>query len=366
MSSLFVAAFALLSIQSHASLLPERPTRLLAREASSECGSYVVSGEDTHFENYAFTDFRGLSNYSINAPPSITAEEDQGDQNLTSAYFDQPPFSDHWDIRRGIRNAESDVPMIYSAQNAYISQDPDSHGSLSYLTLRTTRLEEFQSVVQLVSRPENLLHGSMRIRMKILPDAKDGGLVARGAVAGFFTYEADTQESDIEILTKDPLNIVKLSTQPASPSTPRADARVTIPNGKDWTEWVEYRLDWFDGRNTWYLDDQMMLNTTDSVPTEASQLMLNLWSNGQSFSGPMRVGREVYIAVQWIEMAYNVSSPSQSSNQTDGQMRCSVDSVTTKGTPEVVQSSSATTRAVSTALNMSSTVVLVLIAWSFI
>lgn len=110
----------------------------------------------------------------------------------------------------------------------------------------------------------------------------------------------------------------------------------------------------------------MMLNTTDSVPTEASQLMLNLWSNGQSFSGPMRVGREVYIAVQWIEMAYNVSSPSQSSNQTDGQMRCSVDSVTTKGTPEVVQSSSATTRAVSTALNMSSTVVLVLIAWSFI
>ncbi|KEF58761.1 uncharacterized protein A1O9_03604 [Exophiala aquamarina CBS 119918] len=363
MSPFFLVVSTLLYIQSYASQICERRTRLLARASSSECDLYVVSGQDNLFENYAFSDFRNLSNYSINWPSSITAEEDQGGENITSAYFAHPPFSDHWEIRRGIRNAESDVPMIYSAQNVYISQDPSSDGSQTYLTLRTTRLQDFQSVVQLVSRPDNLLHASMRTRMKIISDGKDGDNVAGGAVVGFFTYESDTQESDIEVLTKHPSDIVELSTQPASSTTPGADASVTIPNGKDWTEWVEYRMDWFAGRNIWYLDEEMMLNSTDSVPTEPSQLMLNLWSNGQSFSGRMRPGREVYVAVQWIEIAYNVSNQGQSLNQTDGLTQCLVDSVETKGIPEVIQNSSVTQSAVSTALKMFGTIVLVLIAW---
>ena len=353
MWSFLVTASTLLYVQSHASQLPE------------SCGQYVVSGQDNPFNNYSFSDFRGLSNFSINAPPSIAAGEPQGEENITSAYFAQPPFSDHWEIRRGIRNAESEVPMVYSAQNVYISRDPDSNSSETYLTLRTTRLQDFQSVVQLVSQLSDLLHGSMRIRMKILPDGKDGDNVARGAVVGFFTYASDTQESDIEVLTKDPDNIVQLTTQPASPDTPGEGADVKIPNGKQWTDWVEYRLDWFAGRNIWYLDDQMMLSTDKSVPTEPSPLMLNLWSNGQSFSGRMSLDREVYVAVQWIEMVYNVSSQSQSVTQADGLVQCSVDVVQTKGIPEVIQKSGAIRHASGKVLDMSTTIttVLVLITW---
>ncbi|KAL6242533.1 hypothetical protein RBB50_010673 [Rhinocladiella similis] len=362
MFSFLVAVFTLLYIQSQASQIPERRSHIFPRASPSKCDLYVVSGQDTKFENYAFTDFRSLSNYSINQPPSITAEENLGEENVTSPYFAQPPFSDQWEIRRGIRNAESDVPMIYSARNAYISKDSGSGGSQTYLTLRTTRLQDFQSVVQLVNNP-NILHASMRTRMKILPDGKDGHNVARGAVVGFFTYEADTQESDIEVLTKDPLDKVQLSTQPASKTTPGAGANVKIPNGKKWTDWVDYRLDWFAGKNIWYLDGQNMFNTTDSVPTEPSHLMFNLWSNGQSFSGKMRVGREVYVAVQWIEIAYNLNGQAQSSNQTNGLTQCSVDSVDSKGVPKVIQTSSAKRSAVSRVLNVFNSMVFVLIVW---
>ncbi|KIW12670.1 hypothetical protein PV08_09948 [Exophiala spinifera] len=365
MVSLSVALIALLSLQSRASQLPERRSPLFPRASSpssSKCDLYVVSGQDTtKFEHYTFSDFRALSNYSINEPPSVTAEEDQGQENITSPYFAQPPFSDQWEIRRGIRNAESTVPMIYSASNVYITKDPGSGGSETYLTLRTTRLQDFQSVVQLVSVPD-LLHASMRTRMKILPDGKDGKNVARGAVVGFFTYESDTQESDIEILTRDPLDTVQLTNQPASSTTPGASFDSTIPHGKHWTDWTEYRIDWFPGRTLWYLDGKMVFNTTDSVPTDPSNLMFNLWSNGQSFSGTMRVGREVYVAVQWIEMAYNLNGQGQSSNQTDGKTQCSVDSVHTKGVPEVIKSSSAKHRAVSRLLDTINSVLFVLIA----
>ncbi|KIW37704.1 uncharacterized protein PV06_10336 [Exophiala oligosperma] len=361
MLSFFVVVFTLLHIQSHASRLPERRSHLYPRAPSSNCDVYVVSGQDTKFENYAFTDFRSLSNYSISEPPSVTDADNQGEENITSPYFAQPPFSDQWTIRRGIRNAESDVPMIYSASNAYISKDP-SDSSQTYLTLRTTRVQDFQSVVQLVSNPK-LLHASMRTRMKILPDGKDRDGVAKGAVVGFFTYEADTQETDIEILTQDPSTTVELSTQPASSDTPGADASVKIPNGKKWTDWVDYRLDWFAGKNVWYMDGEMMYNTTKSVPTVPSNLMFNLWSNGQSFSGKMRVGREVYVAVQWIEIAYNLDGQGQSSNGTSGQTQCSVDSGKTKGSPEVIKNSSAKRSAVSRVLKIANSIVFALIAW---
>lgn len=226
--------------------------------------------------------------------------------------------------------------MTYSARNAYIVRDNSSDGAQTYLGLRTTRLQEFQSMVQFESQWDNILHGSMRIRMKVLTEADDS--VARGAVFGWFTYASDTQESDIEILTRDPRNMVDLTNQPASSSTPGAKSSSSLPNGKNWTEWTDYRLDWFPGVSVWYFDEHMIFRSTNSVPTDPSQMMVNLWSNGGSFSGTVRVGREVHVAIQWMEMVFNVSASNGAVDQSKPQTNtlCTVDSVATKGVPEEI------------------------------
>lgn len=360
MLGLTVVALAFIHLRTEASPVPDSPASLASRSDSSDCDLYIVSGHDTDpFENHRFWDFRDLGNYVTSSPPSITPDQDEGTENLTSEYFSQAAFSDAWEIRTGIRNPESEVPMIYSAQNAYLSRDPDWGGTQTYLTLRTRRLQDFQSVVQLASRDENVLYASIRARMKVMPDDRDSGNVANGAVLGLFTYASDTQESDIEILTRDPANMVSLTNQPASSTIEGATGKFQIPGGKNWTDWVDYRLDWLEGRSFWYMDDELVFQTTNSTPTEPSQLMLNLWSNGQTFSGRMRVNREVYVAVQWIETVYNLGNVS---SETDGQTRCSVDSVAIKGVPEVViQSSGGSPLAASTVARALSIAVLSLI-----
>ncbi len=299
------------------------------RADSTECGLYLVSGQSTSpFQHYRFWDFRSLSNYTTQEPPQITAGEDHGDEDVTSAYFSSSPFRDAWQIKQGIKNPDSRVPMVYSARNVYLSPDESTGGGDTHLTFRTTRLEEFQSIAEMRST-DDVLHCSMRIRLKVLAD--DNNEVHQGAVVGYFTYESDTQESDIEILTRRPDTDVQLTNQPASSTALAARKNVTLPNGKTWTEWTDYRLDWFSDRTVWYIDGNQSFQSNNSVPYQPSAVILNLWSNGGTFSGTMRVGAEVRIAVQWIEMVYNTSN-----SQSNGSIAtlCNVDGVATKGQPE--------------------------------
>ncbi|KIV77449.1 hypothetical protein PV11_09243 [Exophiala sideris] len=313
-------------------------SHLNPRAESTDCSLYQVSGQSaTPFENYRFLDFRSLSNYTTSEPAQITSRQDSGDQAVTSPYFNSSAFEDVFQILSGVKNPDSHPPMVYSAQNAYISAAGSADGSDTYMTFRTSRNQDFQSIAQMRSI-ENVLHASMRICMKVLEDSND--TVAAGAVVGFFTYESDTQETDIEILTRRSHHQFQATNQPVSSTAPPGTANVSLPTGKNWTDWAEYRVDWLKGQTIWYINDQVGYQTTNSVPTEASALTLNLWSNGGSFSGNMSVGAQVRIAVQYIEMVYNTTD-SQTSGGSGTQ--CSVDGVKTKGEPQVVQTSGTVT-----------------------
>jgi hypothetical protein len=43
------------------------------------------------------------------------------------------------------------------------------------------------------------------------------------------------------------------------------------------------------------------------VPNKPSMVILNLWSNGGLWSGNMTVGSSVFMGIEWIELAYNIS-----------------------------------------------------------
>ena len=83
----------------------------------------------------------------------------------------------------------------------------------TYLALRTVRLEDFQSSAEVENEQKNLMHASLRVKARVVGD--------KGAVAGFFTFYNDNNESDIEILTDDPVDMIRCVLHPSDPPPSR-------------------------------------------------------------------------------------------------------------------------------------------------
>ncbi|KAH8648419.1 concanavalin A-like lectin/glucanase domain-containing protein [Xylariales sp. PMI_506] len=366
----------------------------LSKDNSDSCQCYLVQGPDPgYFLYHRFWDFRNISSDGSNdftvAPPHITDQEDNGGQLATSLYLNSTTWDQDWSFLDGVSTSSSDspVPNVYSMQNVYISRNTTAGGAGStFLTLRATRADDFMSSSQITSQQQNLLHASIRGRMRVIPNGLGNdsapSVGARlldnpatgsnanhpvdvGAVVGFFTYASDTQESDIEILTRDGADQIHYSNQPdydaaADEPVPGASTQLGLPDGLSSTDWMEHRLDWFDGVVRWWVNGQLVLNKTVNAPTQPSGLILNVWGNGGEWSGNMTVGGEVTLGVEWLEMAFNVSGPvgggsgsshhttwtahdgllfSRSSGDAVCKVGCAIDGVQQVGFPEVAYDS---------------------------
>lgn len=186
-----------------------------------------------------------------------------------------------------------------------LESDRESQGGPSYITLRTVRLPDFQSTSEVESSQKNILYASLRFHARVVGSP--------GATAGMFTFFDDHNESDIEVLTHDPSTNVRYSNQPDvgrdGNTIPDASQDVTLPNGFQWTDWNDHRLDWTPGQSAWYINDIIIANSTYNVPTKPSDLILNMWSDGGVWSGSMKVDGKAYLQIQWIEMVFNTSGP---------------------------------------------------------
>ncbi|KAK5085434.1 hypothetical protein LTR05_004719 [Lithohypha guttulata] len=324
-----------------------------SHDNSAGCDCYMVSGPDPgYFQYYRFWDFRavpndGNNNYTI-APPPVISSENVGNQSITSAFLNTDSFNADWSIQNGVEDSTANVPTVNSASNVYISRNTSDPNRMTYLNLRAYRLPEFASIAEIDSNQENILHSSIRARMRVLPNLNPlipgnnaSHPVAPGACLGLFTYRSDTQESDIEILTQDPTNHVRYSNQPDfDPSTgntvPGASSDVIMPNNTFWTEWHDHRIDWYDGISRWYVDGVLAVEKALNVPTMPSALVLNLWSDGGEWTGNMSVGANVTVGVQWIESTFNVSGANPTKRaEKKCNLGCRVDDVSNAGHPQV-------------------------------
>lgn len=196
------------------------------------------------------------------------------------------------------------------------------------MTLRTERLEKFQSVAEIESKINTIRHASVRVRMRVAGDS--------GAVAGVFLYESDNNESDLEVLTKDKPELFRATNQPALDSrgqvikdatsiihiplpdsvppvtggtsaslSPNATAVITKNGTRG--DWNNYRMDWLPTSTEWIVNGQLVETKTYGVPKLHSHLAINLWSNGGSWSGEMDIGSLAYMDLEWIEMVYNIT-----------------------------------------------------------
>jgi len=171
------------------------------------------------------------------------------------------------------------------------------NGSLgsTWLTLRTTRLDNFSSVAEIDSVADTILHGSFRVYTRVRGSA--------GACAGFSIYSDDDNEADIEILTDDVVDLAH-----ATDHGTGAEASSNVTFDGSWQSWNLWRLDWQSGLDSTFWNGQLLKSQRVEVPTQPVIWFANLWSNGGEWSGNMSVGESAYTDIQYIQMAYNTSS----------------------------------------------------------
>ncbi|KAF2267091.1 concanavalin A-like lectin/glucanase [Lojkania enalia] len=323
---------------------------------SQNCSCYVLnSGEDSstpeYFSFYRFWDFRTLANGPreyITAPPLVNDTQDAGEEDVWDAHvLNSDAWNVDWSIQNWSKKATEEFPtrMVNSPANIYIQQNDDDSDPFTYLTLRTSRLEDFQSAGEIENLQKNLMHVSMRMKARVVG--------AKGAVAGFFTFFDDTNESDIEILTDDDTDVIRYTNQPAVDDDGNEIAEASQAPDKlpAWDEWQEHRIDWFKKNSYWYINDKQVAANTYSVPREPSGLIINMWSDGGEWSGNMSVGDSAEFQIQWIELVFNTSGPVEGPDngynkrsvdllekreEKGCEVVCKVDGTKEKGSPEVV------------------------------
>ncbi|KAF2120695.1 concanavalin A-like lectin/glucanase domain-containing protein [Lophiotrema nucula] len=322
------------------------------------CSCYTFNSGDNsdspeYLQYYRFFDFRNLANgprQYIKAPPEVNSTQDQGDEDVWDANILN---GDAWNVDWGIQNwskpASEDFPtrMVNSPANVYVLQNEDSNDAFTFLTLRTSRLDDFQSAAEIENEQKNLMHCTMRMMARVVG--------SKGAVAGFFTFFDDDNESDIEILTDDPRDMIRYTNQPAldKEGNEEPEASKNPDNLPAWDDWQEHRIDWFEKNSYWYINNKQVASNTYSVPRKPSGLVINMWSDGGEWSGNMTVGDSAEFQIQWIELAFNTSGPvdgpeggnnkrsmdlskREDEKKKNCEVVCGIDNVKTKGTPEVL------------------------------
>lgn len=279
-------------------LLPLLAAVLVKQAAATTCDCYLSDGSAAaYFRNHGFWDFRSLSQYA-GVPPVIDSIDGNLHANHTSDFFvEDSDFTKFWTASQ-YGDASADFPDVLTYNNLYIQKDTDAGGSNTFLTMRTTRLPNFQTDAGLNSK-EKYLHASIRMHARVRGSS--------GACASVFTYlstppGAPLQESDIEILTKEDAHIIHYTNQPSSV---QGGAHVVELNGATWEDWATHRLDWTQGNTTYYFNTSEMIKSGFQVPVDPSLIIMDMWSNGGSWSGKMDLGGEAYMHVQWVEILYD-------------------------------------------------------------
>jgi Glycosyl hydrolases family 16 len=186
----------------------------------------------------------------------------------------------------------------------------------TYLELASARLDdETQEAGEITFKEFNVSHASIRVLGRV-----NG---TPGACAGIFTYLNDTQESDIEMFTKDPDNYIHYTNNPSDTGEPDYDpiigatANVSTQDHVSWHDWHVHRLDWTPGRTVVFVDDNQRNTSTLQVPVASplSGIYLDMWGANSSWVGQMPVGGLATFDVQWVELLFNLTAE-DSSNST--------------------------------------------------
>ncbi|CAF9919917.1 MAG: hypothetical protein GOMPHAMPRED_001925 [Gomphillus americanus] len=257
--------------------------------AASQCSNYIVNATDNawQFNHYKFLDFRSQSSsYS-------------GSSDFTSQYRAQS-----W----------SNGKFANQASNIAMTSDTINGVETNMLSLYARHTGAQVTAAELDSADDDYYYASVRIGARVTG--------ASGACAGLFFYHDDTQETDIEILTREQgVHADAQSQLQAGPTTaqlhftnqPHWTATVDLSpstdnavQGASWKDVNSYRIDWVPGMTYWWQNGIMSHTANKNMIQTPSSWIMNIWSNGDpTWSGAMAPNTEARLDILWIEMVYN-------------------------------------------------------------
>jgi beta-glucanase (GH16 family) len=162
-----------------------------------------------------------------------------------------------------------------------------------------------------------------------------------------FTYANDANETDIEILTRDPTTLIRYTNQPGvgpdGNDVAVSETDQNLPNDFVWSDYHTHQIDWSPELTEWSIDGISVVNKSYSVPTLSSTIDINAWSDGGVWSGNMSVGSAAYLDLLWVEMIFNTADgPLSTDLEKAGSCKttCTIDDVQTIGQPELYSAAS--------------------------
>ena len=146
---------------------------------------------------------------------------------------------------------------------------------------------------EIVSAKSDFLYGSYRVELKSTSEA--------GTVVGFFYYKDDTNEIDIEFLTKDQQKAyftIHENTGPNSHVAYNLDYKPA-------DEFKEYRFDWFEDRVEYFIDGNLVATLDSNVPDQPGSILMNHWTLSNDAWGGGPPTNDAIIQIRKISLYFN-------------------------------------------------------------
>ncbi|KAJ3827808.1 concanavalin A-like lectin/glucanase domain-containing protein [Lentinula raphanica] len=182
---------------------------------------------------------------------------------------------------------------------------------------------------EIFTERSDILHGTFRMRAAVptVPGVVFGEYLIELTISfalcvphtntldcyiGFFSYESDSQEQDIEFLSSDDKSHqhVQYTNQPGTVNGEVDDDayRDVDVGSANFTTYGEHRFDWLKTATKYYYNSNLTATITKNVPTSPSEIVLNVWSNGDpGFSqGPPK--SNAVATVEYIKLYFNSTS----------------------------------------------------------
>ncbi|KAJ3878897.1 concanavalin A-like lectin/glucanase domain-containing protein [Lentinula edodes] len=265
----------------------------------------------TTFRNILFLIFIGVSHASTSANCSCGYIDDQGHvwresivTNFTKTSGALAALGNDW-----IVSTDNEVQSSPATANIqYVTANVLDHNSV--LGIQASAYTSGSSNVdcgQIFTERSDILYGTFRMRASV-PSVP-------GVVFGFFSYESDTQEQDIEFLSSgsNAQQQVQYTNQPGTVNgkVDEVSYRDVEVESANFTTFGEHRFDWLKTATEYYYNSNLTATITKNVPTSASEIVVNVWSNGDPEFSQGPPTSNAIASVEYVKLYFNSTSLSE-------------------------------------------------------
>ncbi|KAK3375379.1 glycoside hydrolase family 16 protein [Podospora didyma] len=275
--------------------------------ADCECGYSLSTTGPSSSSTYVFTDLVE-SNFACLHDISKNTDWVRQEFNLSKSRA-RGEYGEMF----AVDNVATNPMQIDNADSGRLGAEGSEDSAGLQLIVRRELVEEMVPVAEIDTHRLDMFWGSFRASMRMTN--------VSGTCAAFFWYFNDTQEIDIEFLSKDfnttnssyPVNLVLQSREAMQAGFNAAltsnFVKAYLPFNPA-AAFHEYRIDYVPGRVFFYADGALLAKMDGpAVPTSPGHLILQHWSNGNPLWTGGPPAQDTVLTVRYVKAYFNSSTP---------------------------------------------------------